>query len=165
MKDRIKAITISFVLFKSLAAHGQIDCSVAASQLQNYAQQVNHQYQFEYLQNIPNFRCPTVNSFGQPVYPAVVQNCRNQMLIGLNYWYGQQCNMINNWFMQIARTCTTQPNRSKPAPSTGQGDPKQIEDINVQDIQKLDSDMAQSETETRDVLISIPKTPNGYKPR
>lgn len=163
MKKLLIAIILFLIMNCSFAQ--SVTCGQAVNQLQNYAAQVNQFYQQEYWQTIPNVRCPAYvpNQWGQlvPVNPQLIQNCRWQMLTYLNQWYGQQCNSVNNWYVQIMQGCSTIPQkvRSRPAPKpiiddtqNSQIDTGQIEDLTA----GIDEDKSSP--------IRIPKNPAGYNP-
>lgn len=139
-----------------------MQCGAAVQQLQGYAQQVNQTYQNEYWQGIPA-RCPAYDAFGRPYNPVIVQNCRNQMFASLNYWYSQQCNSVNNWYIQISNTCSNSNARPKPAPRVNPSGTGQHDEIQTDNIDDLDEKVAQNDTETKDVMISIPSTPSGFR--
>lgn len=169
-KIKMIKIILTAILFFAFTKfdYAQSNCGQAVDQLQNYAANVNRIYQEEYWQTIPNVRCPAfvTNQWGQPiaVNPQVVQNCRWQMLYGLNQWYGQQCNLVNNWYIQIMRGCATnqqQPQKinRKPAPKPITND-DESEQINTDQIEDLTAGI----DEDKSSPIRIPKTPAGYKP-
>ena len=160
-----KVILIAILtLAQSKFSFGQYtDCGKAVTQLQNYAAQVNQIYQYEYWTAIPNQRCPAFDAWGRPFNPQVVQNCRWQTLTYLNQWYGQQSNLVNNWYIQIMQGCSTNPQRTPsdgPAPrqKSGGDENEQIDTEQIEDLTAgIDEDKA--------VRISIPKTASGFKPR
>src|SRR5690606_7018840 len=141
----------------------QANCGEAVARLYSYAGQVNQIYYNEYWRVIPLQRCPEIDiRTHQRYHPAVVQNCRNQMLWNLNTWYGQQVNLVNNWYFQIVRGCTQSDSNTiqRPGPVTvkreGQADP--IDDDEIEDLTAgIDEEKA--------VRITIPKTASGFRPR
>lgn len=165
IKKMQKLLSIALVLLLATSKNGfsqSTNCPTAVTQLQNYAAQVNQFYYNEYWTVIPNVRCPAVNAWGQPYNPALVQNCRLQMLSYLNNWYGQQCMTVNNWYAQIARSCSAEPqtNIVKPAPPRISGSDENSE-IDTDEIEELTAGI----DEEKAVKITIPKTPQGFKPR
>ncbi len=158
----MKKIIVNLILmFYSLSALSQnTDCSSAVSQLQSYSMQVNQIYQAEYWTVIPNQRCPAYNAYGQPFNPYVVQNCRNQMLIGLNQWYVQQSSYVNNVYNQLIYSCTSQPQSIEKRETQRIVGTKVAESID----EDLD-DLITGVDEEKTVKIKIPKTAAGFKPR
>lgn len=157
-------ITIPIFLCITLKVKAQnTGCAEAVAQLQNYAAQINQFYYNEYWTIIPNVRCPAFDQWGRPFHPLMVQNCRNQTLISLNQWYGQQCIYINNWYNQIVRGCSVQPQSPTaptPAPRTVTGTDESAQ-INTDQIKELKAGIDESKA----VKITIPKTASGYRPR
>jgi hypothetical protein len=162
----MKHIILISTLILGLVNSGftQSTCEQAMTQLQNYATQVNQTYYQEYWSIIPNQRCPEYvrDQWGNiiPVNPQIVQNCRLQMLLSLNQWYGQQCNYINNVYFQIMRECSSNPNTSlKPAPD-GRNNNSENSKINTDLIKEMTAGI----DEDKAIPIKIPKTAAGFKP-
>jgi hypothetical protein len=114
-------------------------CGMALQQLQMYVVQVNQTAQFEYQQGIP-MRCG-----GNPM-------CGQAMFQQLNFWYAQQANMVNNYYMQIASQCSSRGQ----VPMPRQPDNRMTE----RDVTTLDVD-----DKDRTVRIRIPSTPQGFIPQ
>lgn len=160
--NKVFLISILLLLLGKAGFTQTINCSVAVTQLQNYAAQINQIYNNEYWTIIPNQRCPAYDQWGRPFSPQLVQNCRLQMLGYLNQWYGQQCNYINNTYTQIATGCATNPARptGKPAPKPITGEEENTE-IDTDQIEELTAGI----DEDKAVKITIPKTASGFRPR
>ena len=161
MKYKLPLAIFIFLLTMNMS-QAQTNCNEAVARLYSYAGQVNKIYYDEYWTVIPLQRCPEFDAWRRPYPPAVVQNCRNQMLWNLNTWYGQQVNLVNNWYIQIVRGCTqSDPNTiRRTGPGTvereGQADP--IDDDEIDDLTAgIDEEKA--------VRITIPKTAAGFRPR
>jgi hypothetical protein len=77
--------------------------------------------------------------------------CGQAMFQQLNYWYGQQANLVNNYYMQLASQCSS--GAAAPVPQTP-GDRITPGDVtlNVDD-------------KDRTVRIKIPSTPQGFVPQ
>jgi hypothetical protein len=161
MRNNRILILLSMILFNQLI-FSQISCGDAVLQLQNYAVQVNQVYSNEYAIIIPNQRCPSYDALGRPFNPQIVQNCRWQMLNYLNTWYGQQCNYVNDKYLQIMLGCATQSNliTRKPGPTPINGDAENSE-IDTDQIEEMTAGI----DEDKAVKITIPKTASGFKPK
>lgn len=124
--------------------HGQgTTCRDALSQLQGYVAQVNTVANGEYYRGIP-FRCQ-----GNPL-------CMHAGLGQLNQWYMYQSGLVNNWYGQIARQCTTDstPPRVRSRPQTEE-EPGRIDTEAMDDLELDDKD--------KSVRIKIPDNPKGFK--
>jgi hypothetical protein len=121
-------------------AWAQTACVDAPMQLQQYINQVNQTANYWYYQGIPQ-NC------------GVNQYCANAMLQQLNFWYQQQAGMVNQWYYQIAVSCTNQAPTNQIAPRPAD---KPI-DNNV--VQELPVDQDSQKT----VRIVIPDNPNGFR--
>jgi hypothetical protein len=156
-----------FVLFVSVKGHAQqVSCGQAIAQLQGYAAQINATYHTEYVEVIPNQRCPTsyYNPWGQliMVHPQEIQNCRAYWYTSLNSWYGQQCTYINSWYAQILQGCSWGPTptyEATPAPLRN-ATINENRPIDTQQIQQLVANV----NEKKLVKLVIPSTAEGYKP-
>ena len=118
-------------------AAAQNTCGMALQQLQMYVAQVNQIANFEYQQGI-GMRCG-----GNPM-------CVQGMLQQLNFWYGQQRNMVNGYYMQIAQQCSS----SGPVQMPQQSGDR----MNERDVKTLDID-----DHDKTARIRIPSTPQGFQ--
>lgn len=118
-------------------------CGMALQQLQMYVGQVNQTAQYEYYQGIP-MRCR-----GNPM-------CGQAMVQQLNYWYMQQSNMVNTYYMQISQQCSSGPPTPLPRSPDETGSPR---------IRERDVRTVQIDDEDRTVRIKIPTTPQGFVPQ
>lgn len=122
------------------AANAQSTCGDALFKLQNYVQQVNYAANYEYNQGIA-MRC------------GGNWQCGNILLGQLQQWYMFQANSVNNWYMQLARQCSSE----RPSP-IDRGDVD--EGISEKDIEQLEVD-----DEDKTVALRIPDNPRGFRPR
>jgi hypothetical protein len=139
-------ILLGIVLYCGLtvSASAQMNtCGMALQQLQMYVGRVNQTAQYEYYQGIP-MRCR-----GNPM-------CGQAMLQQLNFWYAQQSNMVNNYYMQISAQCSSGP----PTPLERRPDDTGSPRISERDVKTV-----QIDDEDRTVRIKIPSTPQGFVPQ
>lgn len=153
-----KIILISVVLLNIQVSaqnrNSYTDCQLAINQLSNYASQVNNIYQYEFWQGIPNFRCPSCcDVWGGFFNPQVVQYCRNQHTINLNYWYSQQINFIQTQYKIILQYCTNNDKEKINIYDEDINEEDQNEEI---DVQIIDNTKVYT---GKDVKIIIPDTP------
>jgi hypothetical protein len=119
-------------------------CGNALLQLQQYVAMVNQTAHFEFSRGIA-MRCG-----GNPY-------CGRALLQQLNFWYAQQANLVNNYYMQISQQCSSRvPSPLPPRPGGG-GISRTIDEEDVTDLRVDDED--------RTVRIRIPSTPQGFQPR
>lgn len=159
----MKPFIMLFVFWSiSTYAISQIDCHTALNNLHAYAGQINNIYNNEYWRAIPLQRCPAVDFAGRPFNPVVVQNCRLNLLGQLNNWYGQQCQYINNWYVQIFRGCSidqsTSVIRPAPSPISGKNENQKIDTKQI-------SDLTSGIDDERVIKIRIPSTAEGFRPK
>jgi len=158
----ILLVSLFLLTSKSRVIAQSINCGQAVQYLLNYASQVNQAYINEFNSIIPNQRCPAYDAWGRPYHPQVVQNCRYQMLVYLNQWYGQQCGYVNRWYVQLAQACAKNPDDHTNSPAPGQNSGGgQSPEIETEPIEELTAGV----DEDKAVRITIPKTPSGFKPR
>jgi hypothetical protein len=162
MKTKISFLLFLMVILSELSFSQTTNCGQAVAQLQNYAAQVNQVYNNEYWTTIPNQRCPSFDQWGRPFNPQIVQNCRWQMVGFLNQWYGQQCNYVNNTYIQIMQGCASNPKSisRKPAPKPISGEIEN-EEIDTEQIEEMTAGI----DEDKAIRITIPKTASGFKPK
>ena len=122
-------------------AQAQTTCGDGVNQLQAYIVQVNYTANTEYNQGIA-MRC--MGNY----------QCASYLLAQLQQWYAYQTNLVNGWYMQLARQCTSQ---QQPRPiNTGN-----VEDpIDEGAVEELDVD-----DEDKTVVLRIPDNPRGFRPR
>lgn len=135
-------IAAALVLASSTSSAQSLTCGVAVQQLQHFVAQVNAFANSEYYQGIP-LRCGP--------NPQCVQWWLGQ----LNSWYAQQTNLVNGWYQQIGRECSSGP---QPAPieadEADDSGPGELDDEAIEDLEVDDED--------KTVRIRIPSTPRGF---
>lgn len=161
MKKVFLCINLLMLISVTCSFSQSTNCADAVTQLQSYASQINQIYSEEYWNVIPGQRCPgCCDVYGRPFNPVMVQNCRLQWLAQLNTWYGQQCNYVNNMYVQIVRGCTTQreSNTRRPSPRVKRGSDENDE-IDTDEIEELTADVDDAKT----IPIRIPRTAAGFR--
>ena len=146
MKRRWTSVLAGFAASISAAAPcaAQIACIDAPMQLQQYVNQVGQLYDYWYFTGIP-MNC------GNNGY------CANSSLAQLNMWSSQQTAMINQWYYQIAVSCTNRPPpQQQPLPPPAPNRP-----IGTDVAGELRIDQNTRKT----VTIVIPDNPNGFRTR
>jgi hypothetical protein len=117
-------------------------CGLAAAQLQQYVAQVNQVANYQYQVIAANCRC---NAY-----------CFQTYLQPPNVWYMQQASLVNGWYSQISRECTTNGLQGtlRSRPGTADNEPRvptdKIDELTVDD-------------EDKTVRIRIPDTPRGFQ--
>lgn len=137
---RLKWAGIAVLMNSAGSANAQATCGWAVAQLQNYVYKVNQVANYEFNQGIA-IRCNWN------------QQCGYFLLGQLNQWYLYQAGLVNNWYNQLARQCS-----SERAPPLDRGSPQ--EGINENQIEELEVD-----DEDRTVALRIPDNPRGFNPR
>jgi hypothetical protein len=144
-RSAVSAMAVSAAVVIAPSANAQqMSCGDAVYQLQMYVAQVNQIANFEYYQGIAQ-RC------------GYNQYCGNTLLQQLNYWYQQQAQMVNGWYMQINQTCAGNSYPGGIGNSGGNGAPPELDEDDIEDIEVDDED--------RTVRIRIPDNPRGFSPR
>ena len=126
----------------NVSAADTMQCGSAASQLQQYVNQVNYVANFEYYQGIPN-SC----MWAQP--------CMYQKLGMLNAWYMQQTHLVNGWYRQIVTACTDSGSQDLDSDDQTDTRPGKIDEEQIKDLEIDDED--------KSVRIKIPSNPKGFK--
>jgi len=142
----IAATALCLWLSFPLAAFAQSSttCGLAVNQLQQYVQQVNQVTTYQYYQVIPGFCGP--NAF-----------CLQGYYQQLNAWYAQQSGLVNSWYAEIARTCTTQRTARRVPRRSGRDEAPELDEDQIDDLEVDDED--------KTVAIRIPSTPQGFRAR
>ena len=122
------------------AAQAQTTCGDGTAQLQAYIVQVNQIANYEYYQGVGQ-RC------------VANYQCSSYLLMQLQQWYAYQTNLVNGWYMQLARQCTTQ----RPAPIRTGDVEDPIDETAVEELEVDDED--------KTVVLRIPDNPRGFQPR
>jgi hypothetical protein len=140
---RVTAVTV-LLSFGSAANAQNMSCGNALFQLQQYVARVNQVASWEFYQGIPQ-RCG-FNGF-----------CAQGLMQQLNYWYAQETSRVNQWYYQIAQTCSQGAAPVDLSLGGDQDEPPQIDEDEIEDLEVDDED--------RTVRIRIPSTPSGFRPR
>ncbi len=145
MKRVISFFSLLLILNSNSTA--QTSCSNAVMQLQHYAQGVNQMY-YHYYTNAGSY-CGFNWAY-----------CLNN----LNYWYFQQCNYVNQWYNTIAYQCASIQPTHKPAP-TRQIHDRQAPEMDVDEIEDLEEDIADAGNGRKKVTLQIPTDATGWQAR